>query len=127
MAKQAVAVGEFPVAGQAVLDGSISVEHLDVIMAFHKTLSAAVHPSTWNRAEDTLVELSKTVDPAGVKRFINAEVRPRLDPDGVPPEDKELAEPANKLTLHTRANGGWSSTGCSNPAAADSSAPKSPP
>jgi hypothetical protein len=54
MARQAVAVGEFPIAGEAVLSGTISVEHLDVIAEFYKSLSPAVHPSTWNRAEDAL-------------------------------------------------------------------------
>jgi hypothetical protein len=105
MARQVAAVAEFPVAGQAVLDGAISVEHLDVIAGFRKTLSEAVHPAAWEEAEAALVELSKAVDPGGVKRFADSEVRPRIDPDGVLPEEKDLADPANKLALKTRANG----------------------
>jgi hypothetical protein len=105
MAKQAAALGELPAAGEAVLSGAISVEHLDVIAEFRKTLSDAVHPSAWEEAEAALVELSRAVDPAAVKRFANSEVRPRIDPDGVLPEEKDLADPANKLALKTRANG----------------------
>jgi hypothetical protein len=105
MAKQAVAVASFPVAGAAVLSGSISVEHLDVITEFRKSLSERVHPAAWDEAEATLVDLATAIDPSALRQFINAEVRPRLDPDGVLPEEKDLAEPRNSLSLNTRANG----------------------
>jgi hypothetical protein len=83
----------------------ISVEHLDVIAGFRKSLSDAVHPAVWEEAEAALMELSKVVDPAGVKRFASSEVRLRIDPDGVRPDEKDLAEPGNSLSLRTRANG----------------------
>lgn len=105
MARQVHAIRELPVAGQAVVDGSISVEHLDVIAEFRRTLSEAVQPDVWDESEPVLVELSRSVDPSGVKRFANSQLRPRIDPDGALPAEKDLAEPRNSLAMHTKANG----------------------
>jgi hypothetical protein len=51
------------------------------------------------------VAAAKAVDPLALRRFLDRQVAPRMDPDGCRPEEKDLAEPANRLAVDWRANG----------------------
>jgi hypothetical protein len=95
----------YPHAEAALASGEISGGHLDELTRFHDRLSEAVSPDAWTEADPALVDAARAVDPAALRRFLDRQIAPRLDPDGCQPKEKDLAEPANRLALDWRANG----------------------
>jgi Domain of unknown function (DUF222)/HNH endonuclease len=89
-----------PRTAEAVRAGVLGPEHVDVIA---KTLTGLpVGDGGW--AEAILVEAGSTLDARAVAR-VGRELRARLDQDGLPPTDVELADPVNELRFHARSDG----------------------
>jgi hypothetical protein len=102
---RALASGAFPTAEAALAAGEITVEHLDHLIRFHASLSAAVHPDVWAGHEPNLVAIACEHPPLRFARALHRAVGPRLDPDGYLPSEKELTQPQNRLHLTWCRNG----------------------
>jgi hypothetical protein len=115
--RRAAALQELPSAAAALASGSIGVEHLDAIYGFRSSLSC-VDPGEWDKALRILADLAESVSPEAVRRFANSELRPRLDPDGAVPKERDLAQPCNELSMRFRQNGWMEFKGKLEPASA---------
>ena len=88
----------------AMRAGELGPEHLEVIAKTLGGLPASVTTEERRWAEDVLVQAAASMDARTLTR-VGRELRARLDQDGQPPADAELAHPRNELHVVTRANG----------------------
>jgi Domain of unknown function (DUF222) len=75
-----------PVAAQAVVEGAIGAEHLEVVRRVVKDLPPDLTPATRQIVEQTLVQAARVVDPVAVTQ-LGRTLLARLDQDGQPPRD----------------------------------------
>jgi hypothetical protein len=93
-----------PATGAAAREGVLGPDHVDVIARSLTGLPLHVGPDAIADAEQTMVTAAAGMDARTLAR-VGARVRALLDQDGAPPNDTELANPANELHLTTRPNG----------------------
>ena len=91
-----VVAAVLPVAAAAAAEGVLSPAHLDAVVGAMASLPA--------EAEQILVEVARSAEPAGV-RSVAAGIRARIDQDGPEPDDREPAQPPNLLHLRTKTDG----------------------
>src|SRR5262245_54411990 len=91
-----------PTVRQALHDGLIDGEHIDIISRTLKQLPDVVEPSIRELVETTLGETARVENPATVQQHANLFLA-RLHPDGTEPQD--AVEPANAFAF-TRTPGG---------------------
>jgi hypothetical protein len=85
-----------PVVASAAAEGVLSPAHLDVLVDVMEDLPAG--------SEQTLVDVARDVDPAGVRVVANR-IRAYVDQDGKEPDEAELVEPRNTLRLKKKRDG----------------------
>ena len=93
-----------PRTAEALRAGELGPEHVDAIAKALTGLPISVMPDDRLWAEGVLVEAAASMD-ARTLATVGARVRARLDQDGTPPSDVELANPVNELRFATRPNG----------------------
>lgn len=72
-----------PATAEAVRDGAVGAEHVEIIQRVVGALPADVDPDDREVAERTLAEAARTLDPAAIAKLGRA-IRERLDQDGRP-------------------------------------------
>jgi hypothetical protein len=85
-----------PTAREALLEGAVDGEHLDVIAKVMKDLPDTASFADRELVETTLGAQARVLDPVALRKF-GQQVLQRIDQDGREPEDKTLAEPVNSL------------------------------
>jgi hypothetical protein len=85
-----------PLVAEAAAEGQLSAAHLDVLVGVMADLPA--------ESEQTLVQVAREVDPAGVRVVANR-IRAYVDQDGKEPDDAELVQPRNTLRLKKKRDG----------------------
>jgi hypothetical protein len=93
-----------PATAQALGAGELGPEHVDTIAKTLSGLPTTVTVEERRRAEQVLVQAAASMD-AGTLSKLGAQVRARLDQDGTPPSEVELAHPVNELRFATKTNG----------------------
>ncbi len=99
-----VVAAALPVTAAALREGALGGDHVEEIVKVVRDLPLHVPDADRELAEQVMVEAAHTLD-ARALATLGRQVRDRLDPDGAPPDDRELAEPLNELHLATRRNG----------------------
>jgi hypothetical protein len=94
-----------PVAAQAVAEGAIGAEHLEVVRRVVKELPPDLTPATRQIVEQTLVQAARVVDPVAVAQ-LGRTLLARLDQDGQPPRDDAPPRSGNELRWTSRRDGG---------------------
>jgi hypothetical protein len=93
-----------PVTAQALAVGAIGVDHVETIRAAMAALPSDTSGESREGAEAILATAARTCEPAAVAR-LGREILDRLDQDGEPPDDDELADPHRTLHLRTTRRG----------------------
>src|SRR2546425_1852367 len=101
---------QLPVVREALPEGVLDAEHIDVIAKVMKAIPATAPLEARELVESTLVEQARHGDPNAV-RFAGKQLLERLDPDGAAPKDDELAQPVNKFRYHRTGTGRMKVTG----------------
>ncbi|HEU5470593.1 MAG TPA: DUF222 domain-containing protein [Actinophytocola sp.] len=100
-----VAPAKLPLAREALHDGMIDADHLEVIAETVRAIPAWAGPENTKLVEATLIETARTADPRVVRKYGRI-LLARIDQDGEDPhQEDKLAEPTNELHLHTQSNG----------------------
>jgi hypothetical protein len=81
---------------EAAAEGVLSAAHLDVLVGVMEDLPA--------ETEQTLVDVARDVDPAGVRVVANR-IRAYVDHDGKEPDEADLAKPQNTLRWRKKRDG----------------------
>jgi hypothetical protein len=85
-----------PTVRVGMLEGVLDADHLDVVAKTVKQLPAWVSVADREVVESTLASQARTAD-AWVVRSLGKELLTRIDQDGPPPDEQELAQPVNSL------------------------------
>jgi hypothetical protein len=93
-----------PHTAEALCDGQLGAEHLEVIAKALTGLPNSVTVEERHDAERILAEAAQSMDARTLAK-LGAQVRARVDQDGHPPSDVELANPRNELRFVTRPDG----------------------
>ena len=93
-----------PATAEAIHDGTLGAEHVEVIRRAITTLPPEVPCEEREKAERTLVEAAQTVHPAAVAA-LGRTLRAVLDQDGGRPTEVEPRKPVNELRWFARADG----------------------
>jgi Domain of unknown function (DUF222)/HNH endonuclease len=92
-----------PDTAEALAQGAVSAEHVDVIRKTLKDLPDLA-PGQRARAEQVMLERASEDDPRALARF-GARLRDLVDPDGPPPPHDEPERPERELRRHIRRDG----------------------
>ena len=93
-----------PATADAVRAGVLGAEHVEVIRRVITTLPPEVPVEERDKAEQTLVDAARIIDPVAVAK-LGRTVHAVLDQDGRPPTDTQLRHPVNELRWVIRGNG----------------------
>ena len=93
-----------PATAAALREGALGPDHVEVIAKTLGGLPLHVADADRELAEQTLVDAARGLDARTLTK-VGHRIRAALDQDGLPPDDRDLAEPVNELHLHTRRNG----------------------
>jgi hypothetical protein len=85
-----------PLVAEAAAEGVLSAAHLDVLVGVMEDLPA--------ESEQTLVDVARDVDPAGVRVVANR-IRAYIDQDGKEPDEADLVKPQNTLRWRKKRDG----------------------
>lgn len=94
---------DLPLVAEAVADGAIGPEHVEAIRACVVKLPDATN-ETRAGAEEVLLAAARHCEPAAVVQ-LGREIHDRLDQDGTPPADDELAHPHRSLDFRETRTG----------------------
>src|SRR5256885_1129761 len=93
-----------PTAREAMREGVLDGEHLEVIAEVLKELPDTASVADRELVESTLATQARALDPKALRQF-GKDVLSRIDQDGREPQDPEQAEPRNSLRYRrTRTN-----------------------
>ncbi|MGH3739036.1 MAG: DUF222 domain-containing protein [Micromonosporaceae bacterium] len=99
-----------PATGAAFAEGSIHTGHVDALVGILAEIPGQVPPDERAGYETTLVGLAREADPRAVRRA-GRHLLERLNQDGNPPADKDLAHPERELRWHWSRDGKLKFTG----------------
>ncbi len=99
-----MAPAALPVTAAALREGALGADHVEEIAKVVQGLPMHVPDTDRELAERVMVEAAHTLDARALAK-LGHQVRDRIDPDGAPPDDRELAEPVNELHLTLKRNG----------------------
>ncbi|GLY69810.1 HNH endonuclease [Amycolatopsis taiwanensis] len=100
---------KLPVVAEALAEGAISPEHVEVIRKAITTLPDTASLEDRAVAEKILCEAAVSCEPRIVRR-LGQEIHHRLNPDGDKPKDTTLRDPLRRLNIRERKDGGVSGT-----------------
>ncbi|MGH3950739.1 MAG: DUF222 domain-containing protein, partial [Pseudonocardiaceae bacterium] len=95
---------DLPDVAEALGQGAVDPEHVEVIRATVAKFPRPVSLEDRTKAEQILLAASREHEPAIITR-LGREILQRLDQDGTPPDDAELARPRRSLDLCEYAGG----------------------
>jgi Domain of unknown function (DUF222) len=93
-----------PVVADALAEGVIGPEHVEVIRHAVAKLPSTATTEDRVMAEKILCEAATSSEPFLVRK-LGEEIQQRLDPDGDEPKDEDLLRPKRRLDLHETKNG----------------------
>ncbi|HEU5469025.1 MAG TPA: DUF222 domain-containing protein [Actinophytocola sp.] len=100
-----VAPAVLPLVRDALHEGAIDAEHVEVIAETIKAIPGWAGTENKQIVESALIETARISDPRVVKRYGRI-LLARIDQDGADPyQEDNLAEPANELHIQTQPNG----------------------
>ena len=100
----AVLEPKLPVLAQAAAHGALGADHIEAIVHTDQNMPMWATEADRTEAEKILVEAAHAL-PAKTIKDLGNEILIRLDQDGNPPRETELAEPVNELHLATKRDG----------------------
>jgi hypothetical protein len=107
-----------PTVRAALAEGVLDPDHVEEIVKAVADVPGWASGQARELVETTLVAEARTADP-GYVRAVGKELLARIDQDGKPPRDEELAEPANSFHYHRTSAGRMRFTGDIDPEAAE--------
>jgi hypothetical protein len=107
-----------PTVRAALAEGVLGADHVEEIVNAVTDIPAWAPGEARELVETTLVAEARCADP-GYVRAVGKELLARIDQDGTPPRDEELAEPANSFHYHRTRTGRMRFTGDIEPETAE--------
>jgi hypothetical protein len=107
-----------PTVRAALAEGVLDPDHVEEIVKAVADIPAWASGQARELVETTLVAEARTADP-GCVRAVGKELVARIDQDGRPPREEELAEPANSFRYHRTSAGRMRFTGNVEPETAE--------